>query len=248
MSTELELGKYIPLKMVIAMFLDQYDKSNADEDRLWILGMRALVELNFDISAQPQTVRLPVEQNFTVKFPSGCLNWVKIGILDAQNQVSTLKINNALTTFRDDNPNRISKLNSPDINDSIGSLAGAPIFFNFYNNGYYNNFYGIGGGLVQFGECRVDDRNQVVILDHHFKYTSILFEYISAPQKDPDFKVELALSEAVIAFIAWKLKMGTAQEFYGEVTKARRRLPGKKVTLQEINQVIREASGGYLHA
>lgn len=248
MSTETELGKYIPLKMVVSMALDELDKSEGDEDRLWILGMRALVDLNFDISAQPQTVRIPLSPNFTVPFPTGCLNWVKIGILDNKGQVSTLKINNALTTFRDDSPTRLQSLSTPDINDTLDGLAGAPVFFNFYNNGYYSNFYGIGGGLVQFGECRVDDKNRVVIFNHDFKYSSILFEYISAPQKDPDFTVELALTEAIIAFIKWKLKAGTREEYYGAVTAARRRLPGKKVTLQEINQVIRESSGGYLHA
>lgn len=248
MSISPELGAYVSLKMVISLFMDQYDKSNGDEDRLWILGMRALVELNYDISAQPSTVRLPVESNFTVKYPHDCLTWIKLGLMDGNGQVSTLKINNALTTFRDTNPNRVSDLSNPDINDTAFNMTNTPFFFNYYNNGYYNNFYGIGGGLVQYGECRVDDKNRVIVLPTDFKYQYILFEYISSPEKDIDFKVPLALQEAVISFIAWKLKLASAQEFYGEMTKARRRLPGKKITLQEVNQFIREATGGYLHA
>src|SRR6267154_1693144 len=98
MSTTPQLGKYVPLKMVIAFFLDQYNKSEGDFDRMWILGMRGLVELNFDISAEPKTVRLPVLPNFTVALPNDFLSWIKIGIMDSHGQVSTLKINNSLTT------------------------------------------------------------------------------------------------------------------------------------------------------
>jgi hypothetical protein len=248
MSTEPALGRHVPLKMVVAYFLDQYDMSDGDEDKLWIIALRGLVELNYDISAEPKTVRLPVGANMTVQYPSDLLTWIKIGILDSNGQVSTLKINNALTTFRDTNPARLGSLNSPDITDTMLNMTSAPIFFNYYNNGYYNNFYGIGGGLVQYGECRVDDKNGVIILAPDFKYSSILLEYISSPERDEDYKVPLVLQEAVIAWLAWKTKKGSAQEFYGEVTKSRRRLPGKKITLQEVNQYIRESSGGYLHA
>lgn len=240
------LSRYIPLKQVVSYFMDQYKKSQGDEDMYWILGMRALAELNYDISACPKTTRLQVLPNMTVNYPSDLLSWTKIGVMDERGQVNTLKINNSLTTFRDTNPNRLSAL-TPDINDGASTISQFPAFLNFYTNGYYNNYFGVTGGLVQYGECRVDDANRVIILNTDFKYSSILVEYISAPAMDPDFTVELALQEAVIAFIAWKLKLGTAQEFYGEVIKSRRRLPGKKITLQELNQFIRESSGGYLH-
>lgn len=242
MSTEPQLGKYVPLRMVVAFFSDQYDKSEGDQDRFWILGLRALVELNFDISAEPKTVRLPINPNKTVNFPIDCLQWTKIGLLNQAGEVSTLKINNGFTNFRDNNPNRIADL-VPNINDSTSSMVNAPFFFNYwYNDGYYNLF-GSDNGLVQYGECSVDDGNQLVVLPIDFRYENILFEYISSPERDTDYKVPLALQEAIIAFIAWKLKLDTAQNYYGEVTKSRRRLGKKKVTLQTINQVIRESNG-----
>lgn len=242
MSFEPLIGKYIPLKTVVAYFSDQYDKSEGDQDRFWILGLRALIELNYEISAEPKTVRLPINWNKTVNFPIDYLSWSKIGLLNSAGEVSTLKINNGLTTYKDTNPNRIDYM-TPNINDSTSSMVNAPFFFNYwYNDGYYNLF-GSDNGLVQYGECTVDEANQLVVLPIDFRYDNILFEYISSPERDDDYRVPLALQEAIIAFIAWKLKLDTAQNYYGEVTKARRRLPGKKVTLQTINQVIRESNG-----
>lgn len=242
------LTKYVRLADVVDLFLDQYDKSQGDQDMYWKLGMRALIELNYEISAEPKTTQEPVQANGTVVFPSDCLMWTKLGLIDQNGQISTLKINQALTTLADLSPNRNATLNSPQIVSGINTLANAPVFLNYYNDGYSHNYYGIGGGLIQYGECRVNDKDRVVFMPSGFPYSSILFERISAPEMDPDFTVDLALQEAVIAFIAWKKKLGTAQEYYGEVLKARRRLNGKKITLQEINQVIRESSGGYLHA
>lgn len=242
MSFEPLIGKYIPLKTVVAYFSDQYDKSEGDQDRFWILGLRALIELNYEISAEPKTVRLPINGNKTVNFPIDYLSWSKIGLLNSAGEVSTLKINNGLTTYKDTNPNRIAYM-TPNINDSTSSMVNAPFFFNYwYNDGYYNLF-GSDNGLVQYGECTVDEAKQLVVLPIDFRYDNILFEYISSPERDDDYRVPLALQEAIVAFIAWKLKLDTDKNYYGEVTKARRRLPGKKVTLQTINQVIRESNG-----
>lgn len=242
MSTEPQLGKYVPLKMVVALFSDQYDKSEGDQDRFWLLGLRALIQLNFDISAEPKTVRLPVNPNQTVNFPIDCLSWTKIGLLNSAGEMSTLKINNGLSTLKDNNPNRLAYL-TPNINDSTSSLVNAPFFFNYwYNDGYYNLF-GSDNGLVQYGECTVDEANELVVLPSDFRYDNIMFEYISSPLKDEDYKVQLALQEAIIAFIAWKLKLDTRDNYIAEAINARRRMPGKKVTLQTINQVVRESNG-----
>ena len=242
MSISDNIGKYVPLKTIVAYFLDQYDKSQGDQDKAWVIGLRGLTELNIDISAEPLTIRLPVNGNKTATFPADCIQWTKIGVLNNSGEMSTLKINRGLTTFRDDNANRLSLL-TPNISDSASALGSSPIFLNYYSNNGYYNLFGVGNGLIQYGECRVDDKNGLVVLPPEFKYDNILFEYISAPQRNNEYQVETILQEAIIAFIAWKMKLGTAQEFYAEVTKARRRLPGKKVTLQGINQVIRESEG-----
>lgn len=242
MSIADNIGTYTPLKTIVSYFLDQFKKSDSDQDEVWIIGLRALTELNVDISAEPLTVRIPVDGNKTAQFPSDCLQWSKVGLINAAGEMSTLKINRGLTTYKDLHPDRLAKL-TPDINDSISALGGIPMFLNYYYNDGFYNLYGVGNGLIQYGECRIDDKKRVVVLSPDFPYDSILFEYISAPQRNQEYQVETVLQEAVISFIAWKMKLDTAENYYAEVTKARRRLPGKKVTLQGINQVIRESNG-----
>ncbi len=237
-----DIGKYTPLMTICGYFLDQYNKQGLfDRDQIWLLGLRALTEMNFDISGEPQTFRLPVNQigNKTVAFPNGCIQWTKIGVLNENMELCSLKINNALTTWNDQKASRLNF--SPDINNSIGALANAPVWINYYYNDNFYNLYGIGGGLIQYGSCTVDDKNDLVVLDPNFQYDNIMFECIMSPERDIDYKVLTALQEAVIAFIEWKLKLNSDINFYAEARKSRRRLNGKKVELQTINQVIRES-------
>jgi hypothetical protein len=238
MSTDIK--PYTPLKTIVSYVLDEADKSIGDFDKCWVLGLRGLTHLNYDVTGQIKTIRLPVQSNKTVPFPADCLSWSKIGNLNENGETVTLKINNSLTKFRDNNPNRLDDITG-DINNGVGSVALVPYYANFYYNGDCYNLYGVGNGLITYGECRVDETNRVVILDPNFRFDSIMFEYLSSPQKDDDYQVPTNLQEAIIAFIKWKLKLASDKEYYGEVIKARRSLPNKKVILQNINQVIRES-------
>lgn len=235
-----DIESYVPLKQVVSYALDENDQSVGSFDKYWVLGFRALVDLLIDITAEPITVRLPVAGNKTVAFPADCLSWSKIGQLNAHGEIVTLKINNALTTYKDNNPNRISQL-TPDVNNSINALAANPFYLNYYYNGTYLPLFGVGGGVITYGECRVDEANRVIILNTDFQYDSIMFEYISAPQKNGDYTIPLTCQEAVIAFMKWKDKKGSREEYMAEKIAARRRMPNKKVHLQSVNQVIRES-------
>ena len=235
-----EMSAYVTLKTIVAYTLDELGKSDGDFDAFWVLAFRALADLLFDVTAQPETFRIPVNGNKTANFPSGCISWTKIGILDDKGQVSTLKINNGLTTFKDTNPNRLTQLTT-DVNDAIPIILNAPFYVNYYYDGIYQPLFGVGGGLVQYGSCRVDEENRVVILDEDFKYNQIIFECIVSPEKNGDYRVPLACQEAVIAFIKWKTGRGVRAEYMSAKIDARRRMPKKKTTLQVINQVIRES-------
>jgi|ERR1700744_868800 len=235
-----EIQDTIALKEVVAMALDELHKSPGDFDEFWVLSFRCLIDLLYDVTAQPETFRIQLNGNKTANFPSGCISWTKIGILDDKGQVSTLRINNALTTFKDTNPNRLSQLTT-DINDSIPVILNVPFYVNYYYDGVYQPLFGIGGGLIQYGSCRVDEQNRVVILDEDFKYDHIIFECIVSPQKNGDYRVPTASLEAVIAFIKWKNKQGTYIEYIAAKINARRRMPKKKFILQTINQVLRES-------
>jgi hypothetical protein len=231
-------SKYIPLKQVVSYWLDENDKSSGDFDKAWIIAYRALMELGFNISFEPKTVRLPVNGNMTATLPSDYIQWSKIGIINASGEVSTLKINTALTKFRDNNPNRISAI-TPDIPDSnFAGLILSPYFLNYYFGNYYSPLFGLGAGLVQYGECIVDEQNGIIVLSPTYALPDVLLEYISNPQMDGDYQIEVVAQEAIIAFLNWKFKTGSQQDWYARLIEARRRI--KPITLQEIQQGIRE--------
>lgn len=235
-----DLQQNVPLKRIVSYCVDETEQSIGSFDRYWVLAFRALVDLLLDISGEPISVRLPVDGNKTVQFPVDYITWTKIGILNNNGEVCTLKINNALTSFKDTNPNRLEKLTA-DVSDAFPFLLSNPYYLNFYYNGQYQPLFGVGGGLIQFGECKVDEENGLIILPPDFRFDSIILEYISSPEKNGDYTVPLACQEAVIAFIKWKAKQGPREEYIAEKISARRRMPKKKVTLQVINQVIRES-------
>lgn len=240
MSTD--ISSYTSLKTIVSYALDEEVKSIADFDRCWLIGLRGLVKITLSVSGRPETVRLPVLGNKTVPFPVGLLSWSKIGIMDDEGQINTLKVNDALTTFRDNNPNRLQSL-TPDVNTSVGSLALLPYYSNFYYGGGVYNLFGLGNGVITYGDCKVDEENRVIILEPNFRYDSILVEGIMVPEKDNDYQVPTCLQESIIMFIRWKLKLAKREEFYAELIEARRSLPKKKFILQTFNQVVRESDG-----
>lgn len=237
MSTDLE--QYVPLKRVISYYLDEADHSMGSFDKCWVLGFRAYADLGFDIAFEPETFRLPVnEGNMTVSLPAGYVKWTKIGLINASGEVSVIKINTSLTKWRDLSPNRLTDI-SPDLPDvDASSFFPSPFFYNYYFGSVYSPYFGIGNGLITNGDCVVDEKNKVIVLQPGFNFPDLLVECIVSPQSNGDYQIQTVCQEAVIAFISWKMKTGTEQNYLSRKIEARRRL--KPVTLGEINQAIRE--------
>ncbi len=197
-----------------------------------------MLDIGYNISFEPKSIRIPINGNMTATLPSDYVKWTKIGVLNASGEVSTLKVNTSLTLFRDNNPNRLSAI-SPDIPDSdYSSLILSPYFLNYYFGNYYSPLFGLGGGLIQYGECKVDEANGVIVLSPTYSFPDVLLEYISNPQMDGDYQIETVAQEAVIAFLNWKFKTGNEQDYYLRLIEARRKM--KPITLQELQQGIRE--------
>jgi hypothetical protein len=239
------MDKYVPLKEVVSMFLDQSNKSIRDFDKCWVMAFRGLRLINQSFSAEPKTARLPVEGNKTVNLPSDYLALSKIGVVNGSGEIVSLRRNDALSIFRDNNPDRITKLAS-EYGNSDDVIIPQNIFLNYSYNGDVCHLYGAGGGLITAGDYKLDERNDVIILNTDFQYSDIVMEYICNPELDGDYYVPQCMSEAIIAFIEWKMKLNTEQHFYARVIEGRRSLPNKRATLQNIHQVLRETGGQYL--
>lgn len=234
-----DLQQCTPLKTIVSYFLDENDKSMGDFDKAWVIAFRALAEIGFNIAFEPTTFRLPVNTgNMTVKLPAGYIRWTKIGVINASGEVSFLKINNSFTKWRDNNPNRLTSI-SPDIPDyDVANYLQSPFFYNYYFGSVYSPYFGVGSGLITYGDVTVDEVNNVIVLSPTYGFPDILLECLVSPQKNEDYQIQTVCQEAVIAFIAWKFKLGSEQNYYGRLIEARRKL--KPITIQEIQQALRE--------
>ncbi len=231
-------AKYVSLKTVVSYFLDECDKSIGDFDKAWVMAFRGLNDIGYNISFEPKSVRLPINGNLTATLPSDYIAWTKIGLINASGEVNTLKVNNSLTKFRDTSPDRLSKI-AADIPDSnLTNLVLNPYFFNYFSGGYFTPMFGLGAGLVQYGECVVDEKNMVIVMSPSYPFADVLVEYLSNPQQDNDYQIEVVCQEALIAFIKMKFKLAPEREYYTRLIEARRKL--KPIRLQEIQQAIRQ--------
>lgn len=238
-----DIEKYVKLSRVVAYFLREYKKSGGDRDDAWLLALRGYAFMGFNTNWEPITLRLPVLGNMTVQLPDDYINWSKIGILNASNEVSTLKVNRSLTTLKDTNPNRTSYLNPDTPNMDFGDLVLNPYFLNYYFGNWYTPLFGLGNGLVEYGSVVVDEVNKLIILGPGYPFNDLMLEYISAPERNGDFMVETCMQEALIAFMAWHMKLDTEANFYLRYQEGRRMLPKKRFTLQTLNQAIRSNHG-----
>lgn len=231
---ENQIRKYVPLMSVVAMAIDEDQKS--DLDRYWIFGHRAVAKIYRTLTAEPKTQRLPLTDANTVIMPSDCIEWTKVGVMGSNGEVMALAYNPNLSKVKDINPQRLDKL-APDvrtINDDC--------FLNYFENDQYSQlWFNNNSQLLQPGEFNVDETNHIIILPPKFGYDSILLEYISSPEKDKEYQVEQSCQEAIIAFIKWKAKTGSSIDFYNELSDARRLM--NPLHLQVINQVIRQHNG-----
>lgn len=234
-----DITKYIPMKTVVSYAIDEMDSGMGSFDKAWLFAFRGWVEVGLNIAFEPMTVRLPVNTgNMTVTLPAGYLKWTKIGILNASGEVAYLRRNTSLTKWRDNNPNRLTAI-TPDIPDQdAANYFQNPFFYNYYFGGAYTPYFGFGNGLVTYGDFDVDEANGVIVLQSTYSFPDILLEYIGSPQQNSDYQVPIVCQEALIAFIKWKFKQGTEQEYYTRLIESRRKL--KPITLQEIQQAIRE--------
>lgn len=96
-------AKYISLKEVIYQYVNQAALTPAQYLRLHSIAIRGLQELEMDVSGEPKTVVLTVLPNKTVDLPLDYLEYTKIGIINSNGEVETLRPNpGILNTDRDD--------------------------------------------------------------------------------------------------------------------------------------------------
>jgi hypothetical protein len=184
------------------MYIDESRQTSKEFRRLWALAFRGLTDIGLDISWSPKQILINVNANKTATIPDDYLDWVRVGVFNSDGELSTLRVNEQLTTYKGTSTNRITDIQSqlaPDVSNNQ-----YPYWFGYWGEQDYEHYFGAGSTLLQAGECRVDATNNIILLDPSFSYTQIVLEYICSPVMDDDYAIDFKAQEALIAWLAWK--------------------------------------------
>ena len=192
-----QIEKYIKLSDAVNMYIDEARLTTKDFRRLWAMAFRGLQEIGLDVSWSPKITVLPVNSNLTCDLPDDYLEYVRVGLFNQSGEVSTLKVNESLTRYRDTLSTRLSDTASQ--TGAGMTVPNYPYWFGYWDEDY-EHYFGVGSGLVQAGECRLDSQNRVIIFDPQFGYGSVVLEYICSPVMDDDYTIDFRCQEALISF------------------------------------------------
>jgi hypothetical protein len=193
---------YIPLEECINAYLDESEQSISKYYKCHNLAFRGMTEMGLDFFYRIKSVKLPINANMTVNIPSDCLQWNKIGALNAQGEVVPLKQNDKMTLFGDDLPDRITKDEDATINNFYCNTNWT--FYNYWDGLTFGNIYGVPSGGYGIGQFKIDLPNGVILLNPGFSFPYLIVEYVSAPKDDETYYVPIQFKEAIISYLRWK--------------------------------------------
>jgi hypothetical protein len=242
-------AKYVPLEKVVKMFMSEANLTGAHYQRLYTLGHRGLTDIGLDITQETKTAKINVAANKTAALPADYIQWIKIGVLNDKGEVATLRRNDALTQYGMLDADRLSK------NFGEGVRSETPYFNDAYQNynysGSFFNLMGVRDNMDYYGEFRVDDANEIILLDNEYNYNHVILEYMCLPTADADLVIPVQAQEALIAFLRWmdiqsmpasrRSNLGEKQlrrkEYYNQRRLARSRM--NPIRLWDANETIR---------
>lgn len=239
------IEKYVKLSDCVNMYIDESKQTSREFRRLWVLAFRGLTDIGLDVSWSPKSIVIDVNANQTATLPVDFMDWARVGIFNSFGELSTLKYNDQLTTYKSIHPDRIGKIQSP--NGGSPNYEQYPYWWGGWEDGGYEQYFGAGSGLVQAGDFKVDAANGVIVLSADFQYNQIVLEYLSSPVMDDDYSIDIKCQEALIAWLAWKDISSLAssrmvnisektlrqREYYAQKKLARKRIKPFRVAIAE---------------
>lgn len=244
-----DTAMWVELTEVIYQYIDQAKLTTAEFRRLWTIGVRGVEEMGLDVYMTPKTEKLLVNPNKTVDLPSDFIAFSKVGVLNQNGEVATLRRNTDLTAYRIEMADRLSK-NTDDNNGNTWRLQDLA-YVNYFDGARYVNIFGAGAVLNAQGEFDIDEELGLIYLNNEYDYDYVILEYLSSPSNDPNYKIPLQIREAIFSYIAWRdiemlpsgrrVTLGDKQlrrkEFYNQKRLARLRV--SPVTPWDANELIR---------
>ncbi|MES2382402.1 MAG: hypothetical protein V4538_15250 [Bacteroidota bacterium] len=192
---------YISVDSCITDYLGEGEYSQHKYFKCWHIAFRGMENLGLDFFYRIQSLKLPINSNFTVTLPANCLNVTKVGILNDNGAIIPLWNNPNMTTYADLLPDRIDKTTD---NESLWLTWDNNTWCNTWNGSGYSNVYGVPSGEPFVGEFKVDIENGVILLSQHFNRNYLMVECLVSPMEGQEYYLPMQFREALIAWIWWK--------------------------------------------
>lgn len=194
-------ARYVTLESIVDSYLDEAELSDVRKRRLYGIAYRGYEHIMMSFAEQPETRRFEVSANKIVELPDNFKEWVKVGVLNGDGEIVTLRENRLLTRYSGTSEDRLSLIVGP---------ADQPqdMYLNYYdaqNNTYSNvSSFGNPGGLAAPGEFNIDYDENILLLDPEYAYDHVMVEMLVAPDKNQTVYVPRVTSDAIHTWIAWK--------------------------------------------
>ena len=201
------ISSQIKLKEIVYGYSEAARQSDSELLRLWRLCFTGFKQLGLNAFWQPKTEVIPVETQKIAYFPDDYIQWIKIGQFNSNGELQTIRVNTSLTTFNADLDTRLTDI-TPEIQECAGALQ-SDLWFNgsdywYGPNGSSSRPFGLHSRLIQDGECVVDEKKRVIVLNTNYQYPHVVMEYVSAPEMDGDYAIPMQFEMAMRAFLAWQ--------------------------------------------
>jgi len=192
---------YVTLESIVQDYLTEGELPNHKYFKVWHLAYRGMEQLGLDAFYKIQTVKLPVNSNYTAVLPSDYVNWTKVGVLNDNGEIIPLYQNDKMTSFADLSSTRLEQTQDNTLWDwDVNNWN------NYWNGQAFINIYGTPSGAPFVGSFKIDNENGVMLLDEKFKYDYVMLEYVASPQQGQEYYVPVQFREALIAWLWWKDK------------------------------------------
>ena len=194
--------QYIKLDKIVSYYLDQSQTPESGRFRIWNLAVRCINHLAKEFSLYPRTVKLGILPNKTVELPHDYFKWLKVGVINEQGEIATLKYNKDLTTYASDYDERIESISPSYVTEY--STRNVEVYRNYFFNDCQYHLFGIPAGTTYLGGFTIDKSKSLLVLSPDFFFDEIVLEYVSIPSPGSDYMVPSEFTETIISWCGWK--------------------------------------------
>jgi len=193
---------WVTVETCVNEYLDRSEQSNHKYFKLWNIAFSGMQKMGINFFYQIQTFKLPINSNFTVNRPDNYLKWCKVGVGNAIGEIIPLDYNNKLNLFADLQTNRLSQTQDNSLFNFY--FANSGIFYNYWNGDTFETLYGLPSGGPFIGSFKMDETNNLIVLNDFFQYPYCFLECLTSPKEGSEYRVPVDFEEAMIAFMGWQ--------------------------------------------